>query len=195
MHDVVPSQLVKWKADGIIARIESKRLVGQIKRLRLPTVDVLGWHPIPGVPRFGNDREAVVRLAVEYLRQLGLQHFAYCGLPGLTFSEVRGRLFAEMVRRLGYLPLLYEDARKRSHADTAAAETEPLLRAKLLARWLRALPKPVGLMACNDACAQQVLAICRDYGIDVPDEVAVIGVDNDRVAVRVERPCIVEREH
>ena len=82
LHDVVPSQLVKWKADGIIARIESKRLVGQIKRLRLPTVDVLGWHPILGVPRFGNDREAVVRLAVEYLRQLGLQHFAYRGLPG-----------------------------------------------------------------------------------------------------------------
>ena len=190
LHDVVPSQLAKWKADGIIARIESKKLVGQIKRLRLPTVDVLGWHPIPGVPRFGNDREAVVRLAVEYLRQLGLQHFAYCGLPGLTFSEVRGRLFAEMVRRLGYVPLLYEDTRKRSHADTAAAETEPLLRAELLARWLRALPKPVGLMACNDACAQQVLAICRDHGIDVPDEVAVIGVDNDQLLCELSDPAL-----
>ena len=47
--------------------------------------------------------------------------------------------------------------------------------------WLRSLEKPIGLMACNDIRAQQVLQCCEDAGIAVPDDVAVIGVDNDEV--------------
>jgi LacI family transcriptional regulator len=181
LHEPVPRQLAKWKANGLIARIESHKRVGQIKRLGLPTVDVLGWHPIPGVPRFGNDQEAVVRLAVDYLCQLGFQQFAYCGLAGLMFSDMRGLHFAERVRRLGYPVWLYRGPEERRPLGYAEAVTEQLFHTDSLGRWLKELPKPVGLMACNDMCAQQLLAICHDFKVRVPEEVAVIGVDNDEM--------------
>lgn len=190
LHDPMPAQLRKWKADGIIARIEGDRLAAQIKQLRLPAVDVLGWHPIPGVPRFGNDRQTVVRLAVDYLRQLGLQQFAYCGLPGVTFSEDRGRHFTEWIRAMGHSPLVYDNHERCVPASIAAAESTQVLRTQRLGRWLKSLPKPVGLMACNDACAQQILSVCRDQEIDVPHEIAVIGVDNDEVLCELSDPAL-----
>ncbi len=93
--------MAAWKPDGIIARIGSPKLIQQIKRWGIPTVDVLGWHPIGGVPRFGSDRRKVVEVAIEHLRGRGLTELAYCGFAGLDFSDVRGTLFVEQAVKLG----------------------------------------------------------------------------------------------
>src|SRR5438093_7737802 len=58
----------------------------------------------------------------------------------------------------------------------------------LVAQWLKDLPKPVGLMACNDIRGQQVLNACRASGVAVPDDVRVIGVDNDEVLCELADP-------
>ncbi len=54
--------------------------------------------------------------------------------------------------------------------------------------WIVSLPKPVGVLACNDFRAQQVLNACRDIGLLVPDEVAVVGVDNDDIVCDLAEP-------
>ena len=57
-----------------------------------------------------------------------------------------------------------------------------------IGRWIATLPKPVGIMACYDSRGQQVLDACRSAGLAVPDEVAVIGVDNDELLCELASP-------
>jgi len=181
LGDAAPVSLFDWKPDGIIARLESRRLLEQIAKMNVPTVDVLGWHPRNGIPAFGNNRGKVVRMAVDHLSERGFRHFAYCGFPGLEYSRQRGELFAAYLEELGGRPYLFKIPRSTPVNTTAKVEAKGLLHNKALASWLTTLPKPVGLVACNDTRAQQVLTVCIENGIKVPDEVAVVGVDNDEL--------------
>jgi LacI family transcriptional regulator len=194
LGDAAPSRLRAWGLDGLIARIESPRLVRQIRRLCVPVVDVLGWHSIPGVPRFGNDREAVVRLAVDHLRGQGLACFAYCGFPGVEFSDRRADFFKACVASLGFVPRVDTGRQRRRQATLAEIEAEGPIGEAALGEWLASLPKPVGVLACNDARAVQVLAACRARGLPVPDAVAVIGVDNDEILCELADPPLTSVE-
>lgn len=186
LGDPMPAGLLHWRPQGIIARLENATLVRQIRRLNLPTVGAVHEKVVPGIPGVVADREAVVRLAVEHLRKRRIENFAYCGLPGAVFSDERCRLFVESLAAQGYRVDVFGNARRRTTPSgkthgLAEIEKEAMRHADELADWLRSLPKPVGLMACNDMRAYQVLSVCRERGILVPDEVAVIGVDNDTV--------------
>lgn len=181
LYDAVPAWLKHWDGDGIIARIGSARIAEEIRKKRMPTVDLLGLHAVPGVPAVMTDHEAVARAAAEHLMERGLKHFAYCGQSSVFFSERRHEFFSECLRDRGYpAPHVYVDPARRK-ADESYAEVQSLPSAESMASWIASLPKPVGLMACNDLRAQQVLTVCGQYGFAVPDEVAVIGVDNDDV--------------
>jgi LacI family transcriptional regulator len=76
----------------------------------------------------------------------------------------------------------------RPSVGTAASEQQGVLYEAELADWLRHLPKPVGVLACNDVRGQQVLNACREAGLAVPDEVAVLGVDNSELVCNLSDP-------
>jgi LacI family transcriptional regulator len=181
LQDRMPKALKDWRPDGIIVRMENDALTQHIGRLRLPTVDVLHEEGLPGIPGVIPNQEAIAQLAVEHLLQRRLQHFAYCGLPGVIFSEQRCRHFVERLAVHGHQVHVFEHCYPRRAKGLAEIEKDAMLHAAPLAAWLRKLPKPVGVMACNDMRAYQVLSVCGEQGILVPDEVAVIGVDNDAV--------------
>jgi len=179
LADRVPPRLTKWRPEGIIARVEDASVARTLRRLGLPTVAVLHQAPVPGIPGVMPDQESTVRLAAEHLLERRLRHFAFCGFSNIPFSEERGKRFVRYLQARGYVVSIFESKSKARGRDLAAVEAEALSRAGELAVWLRKLPKPIGLMACNDMRAYQVLSVCREHGILVPDEVAVIGVDND----------------
>ena len=83
----LPAWLKDWKGDGILARLEDKAAAERLLSLNLPVVDLLGKFQFPGVPFFATDQEAVARLATEFFRAAGFRHFAFCGYPGLFFSD------------------------------------------------------------------------------------------------------------
>ncbi len=155
------------KADGVIFFGDVNPSV--ILSMGLPAVLVELKEPIAYYPSVAVDVESLGKMAAEYLLHLGLQDFAYYGFED---ARQRGKPFCEAIRKTGREVSLYElpeylspqawDQNKRS-----------------LVQWLRSLPKPVGLFAHNDECAQNVMEACRDGGLKVPDEVAVLGVDND----------------
>ena len=179
--DPLPAKLKEWRPDGIIARLENRRLAQAVHRLHQPTVGVLHESGLPGIPGVLPDHEAIVRLAVEHFFERRLEHFAFCGLPGAAFSESRCRCFVRQLAEHGYSVDIFQGRRSSQLQGLAEIERDAMRHADQLAAWLRKLPKPVGLMACNDMRAFQVLSVCREHGIPVPDEVAVIGVDNDAV--------------
>jgi LacI family transcriptional regulator len=181
LYDAAPEWLERWRGDGIIARIATPRFARQIARLGVPTVDLLGLHRLKNVPVIITDHRAVARLAADHLLARGLVHFAFCGFAGIHFSERRSEYFTECLAEHGHSVSVYADPPGARRRNAAAIEIESLPSVVHLAAWLKSLPKPVGLMAATDDRAHHVLNVCGECGIAVPDEVAVIGVDNDEM--------------
>ena len=167
----LPSWLADWHGQGIIARVDSPQSAAALARLGLPIVDVSAERFASPFPRVSIDNIAVARLAAEHLAGKGFAHFAFCGDSRFLWSRQRGAEFARAVQAAGHACSDFAGhARLGSDAESRA-----------LAKWLRKLPKPVGVFACYDARAQQVLEACQLARLQVPDEVAVLGVDNDEV--------------
>jgi len=179
LHDPPPSWLKNWDGDGIIARLETRELVRGVRRLGLPTVDLRGRYALPGIPVLDTDEKIVAQMAAEHLLDRGFEHFAFCGFNGATYSERRLRFYSAYLADRG-LPVHVFLTPGRSRIGAIwTGEAQGIVDQDSLAAWLSRLPKPVGLFACNDVRGQQVLNACRDKKIVVPEEIAVIGVDND----------------
>jgi LacI family transcriptional regulator len=178
--DRPPSWLPTWDGHGIIARIETPAIAQALRRVRAPIVDVSAARLIPSLPWFETDDAAFAQLAAEHLRERGFKRFAYCGYPRFNWSNWRREHFERAVRAEGGQCFIYEPTRRFSRDDTEQVDD--------LARWIRKLPKPVGVMACYDLRGVQVLDACRRLGVAVPDELAVVGVDNDELLCELAHP-------
>ena len=188
LGDFSPGWLEQWEGDGIIARVESESMARAIQSLKLPAVDLRNLLPNLRMPAVHTDDVITANLAAEHLIERGFRQFAYCGFEGADYSDIRRDIFAERVGRAGFRCHVYKDEKPPIHATTLEYEEHGLKYEDLVAQWLAQLPKPIGLMACNDIRGQQVLNACRAVGVAVPDDIAVIGVDNDEVLCELSDP-------
>lgn len=173
-----------WRGDGVLAYIEDPRLARRFVRTGLPVVELFGHRLDLGLPTVGNDDGAIGRLAADHLRARQLRRFAFSGYPNEPWVERRWEGFVAGLGVYGQdTPRL---ACRRSAGSAANWERDQ----ERLTSWVRALPKPCGLMACSDRHALRVLDACRRAGVRVPDEVAVIGVDNDEELCRLSEPSL-----
>jgi LacI family transcriptional regulator len=172
--------LRKSDADGIILRdIEN---VSEVVKLGLPAVIVEHrLSEVPGQPNVVTDSHAIGKLAAEHLLNCGFRHFAYCGYAQTPWSDKRLEAYLTRIRGAGF------EVQARI---IPFAETESTWRKgrHFIAQWLKRVPKPVGLLACNDDLGQEIMEVCRLHGMQVPDEVAVIGVDNDELICGLSNP-------
>jgi LacI family transcriptional regulator len=190
LGDAPPPWFQGWDGDGVIARIENRRIARAIGDLGLPTVDLRGLLADLEIPLIATDDEAVSRLSVDHFLERGFRNFAFCGFVGADYSDTRSAAFARMVEEVGYSCHVFQPYRKPRPAGTRELEQSGLASGTEVAQWVEELPKPVGLMACNDIRGQQVLNACRDVGIAVPEDVAVLGVDNDDVLCDLSYPTL-----
>ncbi|MGC3970878.1 MAG: DNA-binding transcriptional regulator [Pirellulales bacterium] len=165
----------RWKGDGIIARIENVEMARAVKRAKLPTVDVSAGRHLPQAPWVETDDAAIARLAVEHLAERGFRNFAFCGKPSFAWSRRREEEFQIAARARGTACESYQAGDDDGPTTSWAAEH------RRLGQWVRDLPKPVGILACYDIQAQRLLDACREVGTGVPEEAAVLGVDNDEL--------------
>ena len=180
-RDPLPHWLDDWDGDAIIARIESKQMARKILAKKLPTVDLRGLLMDLKVPLLETNDECVPQMAFEHLRERGFWRFAFVGFVHHNYSDTRCAAFTKIVRDAGFECRVYETPRELQEAASWEEVQHGLVAEEHLPKWLQSLPKPIGLMACNDVRGQQVLNACREAGIAVPDDIAVIGVDNDEV--------------
>jgi LacI family transcriptional regulator len=172
---LAPRWLGRWRGEGIIARITNERIAAAVAQKRLPVVDVGNVALAPWLPSVETDNETIARLAAEHLLGRGLKHFGYCGVAGIETSAVRGDHFARCLAAAGHGCSLYQPAAKSARVDPWQSDSIGI------ARWIRSLPRPAGVLAAWDGCAVQILQVCRRIGVDVPDEMAVLGVDDDEL--------------
>lgn len=170
----LPGWLREWEGDGIIARVDSPRIAAALRRTGLPVVDVSAERDASEFPRVSVDNAAVARLAAEHLAARGFRNFAYFGDAQFLWSRERGREFrrraAESGRSGAEFAVRTRGVRPGSDAEIRA-----------MADWLVDQPRPLGVFACYDGRARHVLEACQLRGWAVPDEIAVLGVDNDEV--------------
>ena len=184
----LPGWLKNWKGQGILARVEDQAMARSLLKLKVPIVDLRRLVPGESIPSVHTDESKVVRLVVAHFQERGFQHFGFCGFPGLDFSDMRAALLDRELGNHGLKCELYTPPAAASHPFTVEYEQEGMEAEDHLARWLDQLPKPIGILACNDIRGQQVLNACRRSGIAVPEQVAVLGVDNDEVLCGLSDP-------
>jgi LacI family transcriptional regulator len=184
-------RLKTWKPDGIIGRLMVNEVTRFVRRLDVPTVDL--YHvdkesELPGIPGVTVDQESLIRLAIGHFLERGFKNFAYCGFRNLVFSELRARCFVQRLAERGFQTNVFTYPGLRSGRGLAEYEEHAMQFNDRLFQWLHNLPKPVALFACNDWRARQILTICSESDIAVPDDVAVLGVDNDDVECELSNP-------
>lgn len=163
--------------DGIIMRESS--YLPEIIKLRIPTiVSNCTTESIPGLPNIVSDHEAIGLMAAEHLIERGFRHFAFCGYTNLFWSMRRCHGFQQRVLNAGCHMEFY---RPPQNARKISSENDQ----QSLADWLTTLPKPVGVMACIDERAQQVADACKMANLSVPEQVAIVGVDNDEMICKL----------
>lgn len=166
---------------GMIAYVENEYLPELVAK-GVPVVDVSNWIPSP-FTRVIPDDLAIGRMAAEYLADLGLRHFAFFGYPHALFSQLRQRGFTEVLESAGHKVRVWEEPATPVVDPTVPAGISPAI-----LQWLRDLPKPVGILCTNDVSGADVLDICRHAEIHVPEEICVLGVDNDELLTRISHP-------
>jgi len=174
------ARLRAWGADGIIMR-ENEDMDAVIG-LGLPMVaSTYDRERIPGAGEIYVDNHAVGRMGAEHLLERGFRHYAYCGLDRFFWSRERGEGFAARLHEAGFAVDGY--ACPVSRTGGLWDDEQSRLRG-----WLRSLPKPVGVMASIDERSLHVVEACRSAGLRIPEEVALVGGDNDAALCDLSNP-------
>lgn len=162
-----------WGADGLILR-ENKGFKDKIHP-DIPTViSSESEEYIPGCGHIIGDHEAIGKMAAEHLIQLGFKHFAFCGFDDMYWSRKRCKGFCETVEARGYDVDVYKQP---PLSPSLLWEKEQ----HYIVEWLKTLPVPTGLMACADERSEQILQACKIIGLKIPNEIAIIGADDDEL--------------
>ncbi|MFT2112336.1 XylR family transcriptional regulator [Marinomonas sp. 2405UD68-3] len=181
--------LKSWKGDGIIADLDNPEVEAILRSTDIPMVAIGGSYQhkedYPRLPYVATDNAALVKLAYEHLKRKGLPQFAFYGMPNSDHSRwsmEREHAFIEYVSSDGYHP----------HVNQGLCTTAELWETaqQNLESWLQNLPKPIGIIAVTDSRARHLLQACDHLNILVPEEVAVIGIDNESMARYLNRTAL-----
>lgn len=167
-----PQWLSAWQGDGILVRIDSASAAQVVLKTGLPSVNLRSTPLDLPFPFVTVDNVEVGQIAAQHLIERGLHHFAFVNKPAGLNPELddRSAAFHKAVKRVGGTFASFSVS-----PEHLGWEQEQ----ERLAQWIRELPKPVGILACNDRHGVYVIDACRRCGAAVPDEVAVLGADND----------------
>ncbi len=171
-----------WQGDGAFVIISTPEDARLARRLPFPVVNLTAYFPEPGVATVTADHREIGRLAARHLLERRFRKFGYYGSSDLFFSQLRRDGFVEAIEKQGGTCAVLEVP---SIVATGRMWTRQQLQ---LEGWLRSLRPPVAIMASTDLRADMLLETCRRLNLRVPDQIAVIGVDNDPVIVDHAQP-------
>jgi LacI family transcriptional regulator len=168
--------------DGLIARIESEEEAHAMANLGIPIIDIANSATSDLFSQVTNDDYQTGVTASHYLKELGSQNWGWCGVSGVRWARERLRGFIAgslcpvsqvnaFNQSLGWWRQLYEESEE-------------------LDAWLAGLPRPIAIFCCNDLSAMKVELACQRLKISIPDEVMVLGVDNETLICELATPSI-----
>jgi LacI family transcriptional regulator len=181
--EVDPQWLRSQKWHGVISRHTTPAFAKTCADLAVPLVDLNDTPLIPGVPKIRPDNAALGHLGAEHLLERGFRHFGFCGFRDQSWSVERRDGFVEALALAGSRCDIFD-------VDYPGGMT-PFWDARqisTLTTWLKKLPTPVAIMTCNDLRALQVVSAARLAERLVPEEIAVLGANNDTIRCELSDP-------
>lgn len=169
------------RVDGIIARITSSKELERLKSHQVPVVDIAGSIDDPDVITVLNDDRLTGYMAGRHLLARGLEAFFFLGVEGETWSDKRLDGLRDALSEAAGEVRLIERRVDRSWLERGGNLAE-------LAEWAGKLPRPCGVFAANDNLGYKAIAAAALAGLSVPDDLAVIGVDNDEAFCELALP-------
>jgi LacI family transcriptional regulator len=154
----------QWDVDGLIVQAYSQEMMDRLKGVDFPVINVANMSAGGcDLPTVIPDDPAIGLMAAEHLLSLGLRHFGFFTDSTYEFGNLRGEAFAQRLAESGFTSIV---------CDTSTMDIN---------QWLVNLPKPIGIFCCNDAWAHRLLSRTRRAGLEVPEQIAVLGVDDDEL--------------
>ena len=163
--------LAAWSGDGILARIENAGVAAAVQATGLPAVDLSAARLLPGLPWVETDDRAIAAQAVAHLRERGFCHLGFVGDDRFAWSRNRARHAADLLRAEGLAC---------ATCVMQPGQAVPAQR-EAIAAWLRSCSFPLGVFCAYDPLGHLVLDVARGLRLHVPEELAVVGVDDDAV--------------
>lgn len=173
LNDPPPLWLDSWNGHGVIMRAQTRRLARIVASLGVPAVDTLHQFETLDMPLVIPDHKAVAEMAANHLLERHFRNFAFVGVERAHWSKLRRDALVEVLRRSGFSCHVYSPLSRRRFLESWEGGQQDL------GEWLSELPKPVGVVVAHDLRALCVLDACRRRGLAVPEQVAVVGADND----------------
>lgn len=186
---LIRENLAFWNPAGVFVEYGEQPIFRDLRLFgKIPVVyfDTGKTHPLHG-HYITFDSAAVGRLGAEHLLQLDLPTYAYVGYwTPVVWDRERQAAYVQAIRLAGKPCLTF---RGMTRLQTSSE------RARRIQNWLQTLPRPCGVMAANDFVAEEILNVCTRLGIAVPDDLAVLGVDNIRHICESQRPSLSSIAH
>lgn len=173
--------LGSWDGDGIIARIRSLEEAERLRELGVLLIDIAGAVASRDIASVVNDDHLTGFLAGRHLLGCGFGRLAFVGPRETVWSRLRLEGLRDAAAEGGAPDVVVFDF----ESDWAEGTGLPVAPA-----WLRALPLPCGLMAANDAIGHQTILAAEAAGLRLPEDLAVIGVDNEEVVCELSHPSL-----
>ncbi|ATL49269.1 transcriptional regulator [Chitinophaga caeni] len=183
VHEVegVLEWALKWKADGIIAQFYNSDNVKIFQENGIAAIAQDFKQRFTDIPNITGDHYLAGKMGAAYFIKKGFQHFGFYGFKGIVWSEERCEGFKNELEKNGFHDRFFEYQNEES-TDLWYYESAPLM------DWLRNLPKPAAVMTCDDHQGHHIIEVCNQAGIQIPDEIAVLGVDNDEIICTLSDP-------
>jgi LacI family transcriptional regulator len=175
-------QLRQWKGDGVIVRVENAATAAAAVKCNCPVVNLSASNFLPGVPTVHSDQRAEADQAFNHLWERGFRNLAFCGVSDYVWANWQMKRFVECATASGVEVHAHLAPLHLNQPKAWASGREKLI------KWLRDLPKPIGILACYDLLGQEIVNVCQEAGLRVPEDVAVVGVDDDPVRCSLSDP-------
>lgn len=182
----VPAWLKKWRGDGIICRTGLSPMGIHLRKLGLPLVELLGDGK-KYVSEVQSDSTIAGQMAAEHFIDRGLQHFAYYSYGNTWWGQFRGNAFEKALNERGKECIVFLS--KLRAKPEAFPQWKTLYETPLL-KWLVDLPKPVGIWCAADTIAHRLHGAALWLGFRIPDEIAILGIDNDKHLCNIMTPTL-----
>jgi len=171
----------EWGANGIIGQFYNDSNVSKIMKAGIPVIAQDFKERFTDIPNISGDYVAAGKMGAEYFLRKGFKHFAFYGFKDIVWSRERGEGFENALKQEGHEVHYFEHKKSRSRELWYYKPSS-------LSKWLKSLPKPIAIMTCDDNQGQHITQACRHSGIRIPEEVAVLGVDNDETICNLSDP-------
>jgi LacI family transcriptional regulator len=171
----------EWGADGIIGQFYNDNGISEIIQAGIAVIAQDFKERFDDIPNITGAYHEAGAMAADYFLKKGFTQFAFYGFKDIVWSRERAEGFENRIKSAGYTVHSFE------HTKAQSSELW-YYKPSSLSQWLQSLPKPIAIMACDDRQGQHITEACRQTGIRIPEEVAVLGVDNDEMICELSDP-------